>query len=151
MYLGDRAYFQNALTSRRFAWGDYVFGRLSARHVINFALPKLDADGRVSQIAYLGLDLAEISASIADTRLPPYPTTLYAGMDHVRALTERYALVAFVSPNAIDAAFAHIGQWPRQVTLAVLGERAGLPKGILRPLAEATPSQGFDTRQMVNR
>ena len=33
-----------------------------------------------------------------------------------------YALVAFVSPNAIDATFAHIAQWPAGVTLAVLGE-----------------------------
>lgn len=33
-----------------------------------------------------------------------------------------YALVAFVSPNAIDAAFAHLRQWPPGVTLAVLGE-----------------------------
>jgi uroporphyrinogen-III synthase len=41
-----------------------------------------------------------------------------------------YALVAFVSPNAIDAAFAHIDQWPRGVTLAVLGEgsRAALAR-----------------------
>jgi uroporphyrinogen-III synthase len=31
-------------------------------------------------------------------------------------------MVAFVSPNAIDAAFAHIQQWPAGVTLAVLGE-----------------------------
>ena len=42
----------------------------------------------------------------------------------------RYAMVAFVSPNAIDAAFAHIGPWPRHVTLAVLGEgsRAALAR-----------------------
>ncbi|MDC8760142.1 uroporphyrinogen-III synthase [Janthinobacterium fluminis] len=33
-----------------------------------------------------------------------------------------YAMVAFVSPNAIDAAFAHIDAWPAGVTLAVLGE-----------------------------
>jgi uroporphyrinogen-III synthase len=33
-----------------------------------------------------------------------------------------YALVAFVSPNAIDAAFAHIKEWPQHVTLAVVGE-----------------------------
>jgi uroporphyrinogen-III synthase len=33
-----------------------------------------------------------------------------------------YAMVAFVSPNAIDAAFAHLRQWPAGVTLAVLGE-----------------------------
>lgn len=33
-----------------------------------------------------------------------------------------YAMVAFVSPNAIDAAFAHIGQWPASVVAAVVGE-----------------------------
>ena len=33
-----------------------------------------------------------------------------------------YALAAFVSPNAIDAAFAHLDAWPAGVTLAVLGE-----------------------------
>jgi uroporphyrinogen-III synthase len=33
-----------------------------------------------------------------------------------------YAMVAFVSPNAIDAAFAHIQQWPDGVALAVIGE-----------------------------
>jgi uroporphyrinogen-III synthase len=41
-----------------------------------------------------------------------------------------YALVAFVSPNAIDAAFAHIDAWPPGVALAVLGEgsRAALAR-----------------------
>ncbi len=49
-----------------------------------------------------------------------------------------------MSPNAIDAAFAHVEQWPRQVALAVLGEgsraalaRHGLDAGnatILGPL-----------------
>lgn len=34
---------------------------------------------------------------------------------------ERYALVAFVSPNAIDAAFAHIAAWPAGVAIAVVG------------------------------
>ncbi|WEF35366.1 uroporphyrinogen-III synthase [Pseudoduganella chitinolytica] len=38
------------------------------------------------------------------------------------ARLQDYALVAFVSPNAIDAAFAHIAAWPPGVTLAVLGE-----------------------------
>ncbi|HEY8606289.1 MAG TPA: uroporphyrinogen-III synthase [Noviherbaspirillum sp.] len=36
-------------------------------------------------------------------------------------LTE-FALVAFVSPNAIDAAFALIGTWPAAVPIAVVGE-----------------------------
>lgn len=33
-----------------------------------------------------------------------------------------YALVAFVSPNAIDAAFAHLDAWPAGVSIAVMGE-----------------------------
>jgi len=33
-----------------------------------------------------------------------------------------YAMVAFVSPNAIDAAFRHVKTWPPQVALAVVGE-----------------------------
>jgi uroporphyrinogen-III synthase len=33
-----------------------------------------------------------------------------------------YALVAFVSPNAIDAAFAHIRAWPAGTRLGVLGD-----------------------------
>jgi uroporphyrinogen-III synthase len=35
---------------------------------------------------------------------------------------EDYALVAFVSPNAIDAAFAHIAKWPAAVKISVMGE-----------------------------
>ncbi len=33
-----------------------------------------------------------------------------------------YALVAFVSPNAVDAAFSFISQWPAGVIAAVVGE-----------------------------
>jgi uroporphyrinogen-III synthase len=48
---------------------------------------------------------------------------------------ERYAMVAFVSPNAIDAAFAQRSQWPAEVTLAVLGEgsRAALARHGVTP------------------
>ena len=36
------------------------------------------------------------------TRLQPYPTDLYAGMDHVRALADRYAQVAKTLRQGID-------------------------------------------------
>lgn len=41
-----------------------------------------------------------------------------------------YALVAFVSPNAVDAAFAHLDGWPAGVAAAVVGEgsRAALAR-----------------------
>lgn len=37
------------------------------------------------------------------TRLPPYPTDLYAGMDHVTALADRYAMVGKALREGIDA------------------------------------------------
>jgi uroporphyrinogen-III synthase len=42
----------------------------------------------------------------------------------------RYDLVAFVSPNAIDAAFAELPDWPCAVPLAIIGEgsRAALAR-----------------------
>jgi len=70
------------------------------------------------------------------------PAPLRCVLADMMAGTTAYALVAFVSPNAIDAAFAqlrqldqlgHLGQpvrWPAGVALAVLGEtsRACLAK-----------------------
>jgi starvation-inducible DNA-binding protein len=38
----------------------------------------------------------------SQTRLPPYPTDLYAGMDHVAALADRYAQVAKTLREGID-------------------------------------------------
>lgn len=52
------------------------------------------------------------------------------------AALEDYALVAFVSPNAIDAAFAHLARWPARVAVAVVGEgsRAALARhGVAGP------------------
>ena len=44
----------------------------------------------------------------------------------VLARLEDYDLVAFVSPNAIDCAFAHLTAWPPGVALAVVGEGSRL-------------------------
>ncbi|NRR28709.1 uroporphyrinogen-III synthase [Oxalobacteraceae bacterium] len=78
--------------------------------------PLAQARALADQVAALGrpvelLPLLDI-APLAD------PAPLQA----VLAGLAEYALVAFVSPNAIDAAFAYIKQWPPGVTLAVLGE-----------------------------
>lgn len=86
--------------------------------------PRAQADGLAQAVAALGrtpvlLPLLEI-APLADQ------SALRAAL----AELDSYALVAFVSPNAIDAAFAHVQAWPRQVALAVLGEgsRAALAR-----------------------
>jgi uroporphyrinogen-III synthase len=78
--------------------------------------PLAQAGALAARVAALGrpvelLPLLEIHP-LADSA--PLALAL-AGLD-------RYAMVAFVSPNAIDAAFAHIARWPAGVTLAVLGE-----------------------------
>jgi uroporphyrinogen-III synthase len=78
--------------------------------------PLAQAGPLAARVAALGravelLPLLEI-APLADT----------APLQAALAGLARYALVAFVSPNAIDAAFAQIKQWPAGVTLAVLGE-----------------------------
>lgn len=52
--------------------------------------------------------------------IAPLPDT--APLRAVLARLHDFALVAFVSPNAIDAAFAHLDRWPAGVTIAVVGE-----------------------------
>ena len=69
------------------------------------ALAKLTAPATLASAAAAATAVTPATAATPATLVTPY-----------------YALVAFVSPNAIDAAFAHIAQWPAGVTLAVLGE-----------------------------
>lgn len=59
-----------------------------------------------------------------------------------------YDLVAFVSPNAIDAAFAHIASWPAGVAIAVLGEgsRAALLRHGVDPASTVILSPNDPTR-----
>jgi uroporphyrinogen-III synthase len=82
--------------------------------------PLAQARPLAERVAALGrtvelLPLLEIRP-LADT------APLRAALAGLAAPVPDYALAAFVSPNAIDAAFAHITQWPAGVTLAVLGE-----------------------------
>ena len=51
-----------------------------------------------------------------------FPLPDQSQLEQVLAGLARYAMVAFVSPNAIDAAFAHVKRWPDGVAIAVLGE-----------------------------
>jgi uroporphyrinogen-III synthase len=86
--------------------------------------PSQQAGKLAQMVAELGrecvvLPLLEISA-LPDQR----------ALAAVLADLSGYAMVAFVSPNAIDAAFAHIAAWPPGVAAAVLGEgsRAALAR-----------------------
>jgi uroporphyrinogen-III synthase len=78
--------------------------------------PRAQGEELAARVAALGfeaelLPLLEIHA-LADQ----------SALKHALDGVADYAMVAFVSPNAIDAAFAHIARWPDGVALAVLGE-----------------------------
>jgi uroporphyrinogen-III synthase len=86
--------------------------------------PRQQAEPLARAVAALGrtpliLPLLEISPLVDEA-------PLRAALARLRG----YALVAFVSPNAVDAAFAHIDAWPSEVALAVVGEgsRAALAR-----------------------
>lgn len=89
--------------------------------------PLAQAGALAARIAALGY-AAEVFPLLEIQPLPD-PEPLRAALADV----ERYALVAFVSPNAIDAAFAARPQWPAGPSapaLAVVGEgsRAALER-----------------------
>lgn len=59
----------------------------------------------------------------------------------------QYALAAFVSPNAIDAAFGHLNAWPAEVAIAVVGAssraalaRHGVDEGAVRIVSPLDPA-----------
>jgi starvation-inducible DNA-binding protein len=63
----------------------------------------LSSDDLAERIVQLGSTANGTTQTLAaGTRLPPYPTDLYAGMDHVAALADRYALVAKTLRAGID-------------------------------------------------
>jgi uroporphyrinogen-III synthase len=77
-------------------------------------------------LAQAGPLVARLRASGIDARI--FPLLDIQSLPDTRELQrvlERlsdYVMVAFVSPNAIDAAFEHIHDWPAGLTAAVVGE-----------------------------
>jgi uroporphyrinogen-III synthase len=86
--------------------------------------PRAQAGALAAQVAALGREVVLLPL------LEIFPLPDQSALIAALADLARYAMVAFVSPNAIDAAFAHVKQWPAGVALAVLGEgsRAALAR-----------------------
>lgn len=110
--------------------------------------PAAQAGELASRVAALGREA--VLFPLLEIHALPDPAPLRAAL----AELERYALVAFVSPNAIDAAFAARPAWPAGMTLAVVGEgsrmaleRHGINDSnatILRPLdSRRSDSEGL--------
>lgn len=99
--------------------------------------PSAQAGALAGRIAALGREA--VLFPLLEIHPLPDPAALRTALGEL----ERYALVAFVSPNAIDAAFALRPRWPAGLALAVVGEgsrmalaRHGVHDGnatILRP------------------
>jgi starvation-inducible DNA-binding protein len=79
------------------------FGSLHALFEQFYTDLAADADEVAERIVQLGGTANGTTQVLAaGTRLEPYPTNLYAGMDHVRAMADRYAQVAKTLRAGID-------------------------------------------------
>jgi hypothetical protein len=63
-----------------------------------------------------------------------------AALQHALRDLQRYALIAFVSPNAIDAAFAARPDWPLDIPLAVVGEGSRIALADMASRPQTAPS-----------
>jgi uroporphyrinogen-III synthase len=86
--------------------------------------PLAQADVLAQKIAALGRDA--VVFPLLEIHPLSNPTQLQAALNNLSS----YAMVAFVSPNAIDAAFCMRRNWPKEITFAVVGEgsRAALAR-----------------------
>jgi serine phosphatase RsbU (regulator of sigma subunit) len=74
--LGDRGYFQRALTTKHFSIGEYQIGRIHSKPCINFALPITDRQGDVVRVVYASLNLDWIRQVTEEASLPKGATML---------------------------------------------------------------------------
>jgi PAS domain S-box-containing protein len=71
VYVGDRAYFQDAIERRRFVVGVYAVGRLANKPVLTYALPVINAADRVTGVVFASFDLAGMARLVDRVELPP--------------------------------------------------------------------------------
>lgn len=96
--------------------------------------PRQQADALAQAVTALGREAVVLPL----LRIAPVedPAPLRAALEMLETPDDPAALVAFVSPNAIDAAFAQLERWPASVPLAIVGEgsRAALARhGVASP------------------
>jgi diguanylate cyclase (GGDEF)-like protein len=71
VYSPDRLYVNLARSTGKFAIGEYQIGRVTKLQGINFGYPLLDAEGKVTAIAFIALDLSSFNRIAATVPLPP--------------------------------------------------------------------------------
>jgi diguanylate cyclase (GGDEF)-like protein len=66
----DRRYVRLALDSGKFSIGEYQIGRVTRQQAVNFGYPIVDAQNKISGVAFIGLDLDVFNRMAAATSLP---------------------------------------------------------------------------------
>ncbi|WP_050476657.1 uroporphyrinogen-III synthase [Herbaspirillum rhizosphaerae] len=92
---------------------------LGSRPVV-ITRPLAQAQAFAGQVAALG------RAAVIFPLLEIAPVADPGELQAVLSMLDRYALVVFVSPNAVDAAFRFIQAWPDGVAIGIVGEGSRL-------------------------
>ncbi|MBL0938226.1 MAG: PAS domain S-box protein [Gemmatimonadaceae bacterium] len=68
--VGDRAYFRNAIATRRFAVGEPVVSRITGRRVVGSALPVVSASGEIVRLVTVSSELDHLLEMLAVPQFP---------------------------------------------------------------------------------
>ena len=66
----DRAWFQDAVSTKNFVVSDYIIGRVSGNPALSLGYPLLDAAGEIEAVAFIGLNLRWLDTLIGGAQLP---------------------------------------------------------------------------------
>jgi serine phosphatase RsbU (regulator of sigma subunit) len=68
--VADRAYFRKSSTTRAFAVGDYVIGRVTQQPSITYAYPLLTPAGDIESVAFAAQNLSWLTTALANLEFP---------------------------------------------------------------------------------
>jgi len=110
VYSPDRLYFHMALTTGKFAIGDYQIGRVTGKQGINFGYPIKDASGAITGVAFVAVDLGRLNEMAADNHFPKQAAVTVVDRDGV-VLAQHHAMKGDVgkmlqNPQVLDILLA---------------------------------------------
>ncbi|CAN5238869.1 hypothetical protein BH10PSE16_BH10PSE16_24850 [soil metagenome] len=102
-FVGDRDYFQAAVARRAFVAGGYIVGRILDEPVVTFAMPVMNTEGNVTAVAFVAVDLNEMSKVVVDAPLPQGSQVLIMDSQGIvlAAGPEKSALVGQQVPSSL--------------------------------------------------
>ena len=70
VFAGNRYFFRAALERQRFVAGGYITGAVSGLPLVNFGLPMFAADGKAAAVAFVAINLTDLSRTLAGVQYP---------------------------------------------------------------------------------